>query len=64
MKTETVVMSMMGMVVAGWTAEYIASALGKGQSARMIGLVTNLLCFTTAVGTIGAAIAAFRKVLP
>ena len=63
MKSDTVVMSMMGVIVTGWVAGYIASALGKGRAAQTIDLITNLLCFTTAVGTVAGAINAFRKLV-
>lgn len=60
---DKVVISLLGTIVAGWTASFIAKSLGKGNAASTIDLITNLLCFTTAVGTVAAAVAAFRKLI-
>lgn len=61
--SSSVVMSLLSIIVAGWVASFIASALGKGKAAEIINLVTNLLCFTTAIGTIAMAVNAFKKLL-
>jgi hypothetical protein len=63
MQASAVVMGLLGIIVAGWVAGFIAQALGKGRAAQFIDLVTNLLCFITAISTIAMAIAAFKKLL-
>jgi len=60
---DKVVIGLLSTIVAGWTAGFIAKALGKGSAAATIDLITNLLCFTTAVGTVATAVSAFRKLI-
>jgi hypothetical protein len=58
-----VIPQLLFLAVAGWLAEYIASAVGKGQLSQLIRLSCLLVGFCLVVNQVVIALGAFGKAI-